>query len=40
VQFTPDLLPSDITGIEIYNPKTNEFEIKKANQKELIIALF
>jgi len=28
VQFTPDLLPSDITGIEIYNPKTNEFEIK------------
>jgi len=29
VQFTPDLLPSDITGIEIYNPKTNEFEIKK-----------
>jgi len=29
VQFTPDLLPSDITGIEIYNPKTNEFQIKK-----------
>jgi len=29
VQFTPDLLPSDITGIEIYNPKTGEFEIKK-----------
>jgi len=29
VQFTPDLLPSDITGIEIFNPKTNEFEIKK-----------
>ena len=29
MQFTPDLLPSDITGIEIYNPKTNEFEIKK-----------
>ena len=29
VQFTPDLLPSDITGIEIYNPKTQEFEIKK-----------
>jgi MoxR-like ATPase len=23
------LLPSDITGIEIYSPKTNEFEIKK-----------
>ena len=29
IQFTPDLLPSDITGIEIYNPKTNEFQIKK-----------
>ena len=29
VQFTPDLLPSDITGIEIYNPKTHEFQIKK-----------
>ncbi|WP_456479616.1 AAA family ATPase [Nautilia sp.] len=29
VQFTPDLLPSDIIGIEIYNPKTNDFEIKK-----------
>jgi MoxR-like ATPase len=29
VQFTPDLLPSDITGTEIYNPKTGEFSIKK-----------
>jgi len=29
VQFTPDLLPSDITGTEIYDPKTNEFKIKK-----------
>jgi len=29
IQFTPDLLPSDIIGIEIYNPKTNEFQIKK-----------
>jgi len=29
IQFTPDLLPSDITGVEIYNPKTNEFQIKK-----------
>ena len=29
VQFTPDLLPSDITGVEIYNPKTNEFQTKK-----------
>jgi MoxR-like ATPase len=29
VQFTPDLLPSDVTGSEIYNPKTGEFKIKK-----------
>ena len=28
-QFTPDLLPSDILGAEIYDPKTNEFKIKK-----------
>lgn len=25
VQFTPDLLPSDITGVSIYNQKTQEF---------------
>ena len=29
VQFTPDLLPSDIIGAEIYDPKNNEFKIKK-----------
>jgi MoxR-like ATPase len=29
VQFTPDLLPSDIIGAQIYNMKTNEFSIKK-----------
>lgn len=29
VQFTPDLLPSDLTGINIYNQKTNEFEFRK-----------
>lgn len=28
VQFTPDLLPSDIVGAQIYNPKLSEFEIK------------
>ena len=26
VQFTPDILPSDITGVSIYNQKTQEFE--------------
>jgi MoxR-like ATPase len=29
VQFTPDLLPSDIIGAEIYDMKLNEFKIKK-----------
>jgi len=29
VQFTPDLLPSDIIGTEIYDPKNNTFKIKK-----------
>ncbi len=29
IQFTPDLLPSDITGTEIYNPKEAKFTIKK-----------
>ena len=28
-QFTPDLLPSDILGAEIYDPKSNSFKIKK-----------
>ncbi len=28
VQFTPDLLPSDITGTEIYDPKSAEFKVK------------
>ncbi|RXJ98717.1 ATPase [Arcobacter sp. CECT 8986] len=29
VQFTPDLLPSDIIGAQIYDMKTAEFKIKK-----------
>jgi len=29
IQFTPDLLPSDITGINFYNQKAGEFEFKK-----------
>jgi len=28
IQFTPDLLPSDVTGISIYNQKTQEFEFR------------
>ncbi|MCM8813642.1 MAG: AAA family ATPase, partial [Candidatus Omnitrophica bacterium] len=26
IQFTPDLLPSDITGVSVYNQKNQEFE--------------
>jgi len=29
VQFTPDLLPADITGTYVYNQKTGEFELRK-----------
>ena len=28
IQFTPDLLPSDITGVSIFNQKTREFEFR------------
>lgn len=29
IQFTPDLLPADLTGTPIYNPKEGTFEVKK-----------
>ena len=29
IQFTPDLLPADLLGTQIYQPKTGEFDIKK-----------
>ncbi len=29
IQFTSDLLPSDILGVHIYNPETREFEFKE-----------
>lgn len=28
LQFTPDVLPSDVTGIRFFNPKTQEFELR------------
>jgi MoxR-like ATPase len=28
IQFTPDLLPSDVTGVSIYNQKTGDFEFR------------
>jgi MoxR-like ATPase len=29
IQFTPDLLPADLLGTQVYQPKTGEFSIKK-----------
>jgi MoxR-like ATPase len=28
IQFTPDLLPSDVTGVSVYNQKTGDFEYR------------
>ncbi|WP_295013338.1 MoxR family ATPase [uncultured Microbacterium sp.] len=28
IQFTPDLLPGDVTGVSVYNPVAQEFEFK------------
>ncbi|SDK42458.1 AAA family ATPase [Lacicoccus qingdaonensis] len=37
VQFTPDVLPTDITGMNIYNPKTKEFELQLGPVKTNIL---
>ncbi|SES15926.1 AAA family ATPase [Salisediminibacterium halotolerans] len=29
IQFTPDLLPSDVTGVSVFNQKTMEFQFRK-----------
>ena len=29
IQFTPDMLPADIMGTEIYNPRDTSFEVKQ-----------
>ena len=29
IQFTPDLMPSDVIGTSVFNPKTTEFEFKQ-----------
>jgi MoxR-like ATPase len=39
VQCTPDLLPSDISGFNVYNQKTNEFEFREGPVfSELLLA--
>lgn len=37
IQFTPDLLPSDITGVTIFNMKLGEFEFKQGPIKANIV---
>ncbi len=29
IQFTPDIMPADVTGTSVYNPKSMEFDFKK-----------
>jgi len=29
LQFTPDLLPADLTGTQVYNPKTGDWDVKE-----------
>jgi len=29
IQFTPDIMPSDIVGFSVYNPKTQDFEYRR-----------
>lgn len=39
IQFTPDVLPSDLTGFSMYNQKTGEFEYKEGSLSgEFILA--
>ncbi len=39
IQFTPDLLPSDVTGVSIYNQKDGEFEFRPGPiQAEVVLA--
>ncbi len=39
IQFTPDLMPSDVTGFNLFNQKSNEFEFQPgAVMKQLILA--
>jgi len=37
IQFTPDILPSDITGFSMYNQKTGEFEYRQGTIMAQII---
>jgi MoxR-like ATPase len=36
IQFTPDLLPSDVTGVSVYNQESHDFEFKPGAQSALL----
>lgn len=39
IQFTPDTMPSDVTGVSVYNVKTGEFEVKTGSiMHEIVLA--
>ncbi len=39
IQFTPDTLPSDVTGVSVYNMKTEEFEYREgAIMHQMVLA--
>ncbi|GHV09194.1 ATPase [Clostridia bacterium] len=39
IQFTPDVLPSDVTGFSVFSPKTREFEFRRgAVMNEFLLA--
>lgn len=39
IQFTPDIMPSDITGFSVFNPKTGEFDYRKgAIMSQIVLA--
>ena len=37
IQFTPDLLPSDVTGINFYNQKAGEFTLRKGPDRKSVV---
>lgn len=37
IQFTPDIMPSDVSGFSIYNQKTGEFEFREGSAMSNII---
>jgi MoxR-like ATPase len=39
IQFTPDMLPSDVTGVSIFNQQTRQFEIREgAIMAQIVLA--